>query len=146
MNPDQAAELLQLEERGLALLKLCEENDKIYKAIQKVQAGFSPRDVAALYGLDYDVEEEELESTGNIQVWQCRTARCRQRERVSTADDQPDCPGCGKPMHYMMSVEDAEEISHLRRTTVGRPRIDDPLYRTDRTRENAPVSELGDPD
>jgi hypothetical protein len=54
MNPDQAAEMLQVEERGIDLLKRVNEDETLAKAIQQVQSGFDPKDVAELYGLDFD--------------------------------------------------------------------------------------------
>jgi hypothetical protein len=147
VNPDAAAALLQIEERGLALLQLCNENEDIAKAISNIQSGFEPRDVAKLYGLEWtepEPEEPEGPDTARINVWTCKTARCRQKERVSTATVQPQCPSCSQPMDFLMAVEYEEDISHMRRTFVPEPRIKDPLERTDRWRDSAPASSLGD--
>jgi hypothetical protein len=38
LNPDQAAEMLQVEERGIDLLKRVNEDEKLAKAIQQVQS------------------------------------------------------------------------------------------------------------
>jgi hypothetical protein len=147
MNPDQAAEMLQVEERGIDLLKKVNENEKLAKAIQQVQAGFAPADVAQLYGLDWDPEQAGAQSGptgefGAINVWECKTQRCRQKGRVSTASNAPRCPSCGQEMTWVMEVMDEGEIGHMRRTFVPDPGLRDPLSRTDKT--NAPDFAMGD--
>lgn len=145
MTPDKAAEMLQIPERGMDLLKRCDEDEKVAKAITQIQAGFAPRDVAKLYGLDYDESEVVPEFTGRgIGVWQCSTERCKQKERVSTASEQPRCPGCRQLMPFLMEVTHTEEVNHMRRTFVPDPGIADPLARTDKS--NAPHFSRGDDD
>lgn len=145
MLPDKAAEILQIPERGMELLDRCENEPKVLKAIEMVTAGFEPADVARKYGLEYEAPEEAgpLENEG-INVWECRTPRCRQKGRVATATNEPMCPQCGQPMSFLMNVEDAAQISHMARVTLGRPNIKDPNYRTDKT--NVPDFALGDED
>jgi hypothetical protein len=144
VDPDTAAEMLQIKERGLDLLRRCEDEPFIMKALQNVQVGFAPRDVAALYKLPFNVEEEEHQSVGEIHVWECRTARCRQKNRISTGTQQQTCPSCRQPMHHLMDVDHPDEVAHMLRTFVPDPHIQDPLHRTDRTRDSAPMSSLGD--
>jgi hypothetical protein len=138
VDPDQAAKLLQIEERGPDLVKRCLEDDQIRKAIEMVCSGFTPSDVAQALGLPWnreeyeEVVEESLE--GKIKVWQCNTIRCRQKGRVATASAEQDCPSCGQPMKFLMAVDDADEIAHMHRISVGRPNVKDPLARTDRTK------------
>lgn len=140
MTPDQAAAKLQIEERGLKLLKLCEAEPAIFKALQAVQSGFSAADVAEMYELEWSAEEDDApdETEGAINVWECKTTRCRQKGRVSTATDPPQCPSCHQEMEFLMSVNDQEDIGHMRRTYVPNPGLNDPLARTDRT--NAPMT------
>jgi hypothetical protein len=137
--------MLQVEERGIDLLKRVNEDEKLAKAIQQVQSGFDPRDVAQLYGLDWDEENVVSGPTGElgaINVWECKTQRCRQRGRVSTASDAPSCPSCGQKMTWVMEVMDEGEIGHMRRTYVPDPGLSDPLARTDKTK--APDFAMGD--
>lgn len=144
MTPDQAAAKLQIEERGLKLLKLCEEKPEVMRAITALQSGFKPADVAEMFGLDYDPEADQSHANteGAINVWQCRTDRCRQKGRVSTATEPPKCPSCHKTMDYEMSVDHPEEISHMKRTFVPDPGLSDPLARTDKTK--APDFAMGE--
>jgi len=149
LNPDRAAELLQIPERGLDLLTRFEEEGPIAKAIRAVQAGFAPADVATMYGLRYERpvhEDEEVsddEQSGNLFVYECQTNRCRQKGRVATSSINPQdpeseptlCPSCGQPMVFLLSCEDENDIHHLRRTFLPRARIADPLARTDQGRE-----------
>lgn len=147
MTPDQAAALLQIPERGIELLQRYQEEDNIAKAIQAVQGGFTPSDVAQLYSLPYEASEEEPEAQeGDIKVYECKTARCRQKNRVSTAsgDVVPTCPSCQQDMYFVMTVADAEEISHMRRTYVPAGRIADPLARTDKHRDGSPWEDVDD--
>jgi hypothetical protein len=141
-TPDQAAELLQLEERGPDLVRRCLTDETINRAIQMVASGFSPSDVAQALDLPWSREahEESVEASleGRIKVWECKTIRCRQKGKVSTADDAPSCPSCGVEMSFLMAIDNPEEISHMARVSVT-ARISDPLARTDRTRENAPT-------
>jgi hypothetical protein len=134
VTPDQAAERLQLEERGTDLLKRCDEDPQIFKAIQMILAGFEPKVVAETYNLDFDEAEVEQEAEGEIKVWECTTNRCRQKGRVSTASEVPNCPSCRQEMSYVTSVMHPEEVSHMRKTFIPDPGLADPLARTDRTR------------
>jgi hypothetical protein len=142
--PDQAAELLQLEERGLELLQRCDEDAKLMKAIQQVVLGFAPRDVAKMYGLDW--VEPEVEDDGpapdKIHVWVCKTNRCMNREKVTTATNPPNCPRCRQPAQWLMDIDTPDEISHMARMSLPNPGLTDPLARTDRTK--APDHALGD--
>jgi rRNA maturation endonuclease Nob1 len=137
MDPDEAAELLQIEERGAELVKRCLSDDLINKAIQMVGSGFSPSDVASALGLKWSREayEEHVEESleGKIKVWQCETIRCKQKGKVATATNAPMCPDCGKECKFVMAVDSADEISHMARMSLGRPNVKDPLKRTDRT-------------
>ena len=148
-TPDESAELLQIEERGPDLVKRCLDDPQIRKAVQMVAAGFSPSDVAQALELPWSAElheeyvEEQLE--GKIKVWECKTHRCKQRDRVATADDPPDCPSCGVEMKFLMAVDSPSEIGHMQRINV-HTAIPDPLSRTDRTRENIPVGDWDDGD
>jgi hypothetical protein len=142
MVPDRAAELLQLPERGLDLLERIEAEPNILKAIERVQMGFDPKAVAAMFHLPFEAEAEEEPQQEGINVWQCRTPRCKQRERVSTATNRPQCPSCGIDMEFLQNVEDAIEISHMKRTQLVASGLPDPLARTDKT--NAPDHALGD--
>jgi hypothetical protein len=145
MNPDQAAQMLQVEERGIDLLKKVNEDEKLAKAIQQVQSGFDPKDVAELYGLDFDqgqVVEGPSGESDTINVWECKTQRCRQRGRVSTGGSQPNCPSCSEQMTWVTEVLHEGEIGHMRRTYVPDPGLRDPLARTDKT--NAPDFAMGD--
>jgi hypothetical protein len=140
-TPDQCAELLQIPERGPALVKRCLEDERISKAVQMVASGFSPSDVAQALELDWSAQaheeyvEQELE--GKIKVWECTTIRCKQKGKVSTAEEAPNCPQCGREMAFVMAVDSAAEISHMARTSLV-VSISDPLSRTDRTRDSAP--------
>jgi hypothetical protein len=145
LNPDQAAEMLQVEERGVDLLKRVNEDETLAKAIQQVQSGFNPADVADLYGIPFDRDSAQPGPSGEIgaiNVWECKTQRCRQRGRVSTGTTQPNCPSCGNQMTWVMEVMDEGEIGHMRRTYVPDPGLRDPLSRTDKT--NAPDFAMGD--
>lgn len=148
-TPDQAAELLQLEERGPDLVRRCLTDEKINKAIQMVASGFSPSDVAQAMELPWSREahEDAVEANmeGRIKVWECKTTRCKQKGKVSTADNAPHCPSCGVEMSFLMAVDDAREISHMARTSVV-SHAGDPLARTDRTRESAPTGRAFDDD
>lgn len=150
MNPDRAAELLQIPERGLDLLTRFEEEGPIAKAIRAVQAGFAPADVAAMYSLSYDatvLQDEEVSDDdvreGKLFVYECQTKRCKQKGRVATSSispedeehDKPTCPSCSVPMIFLMAAEDEADINHLRRTYLPRARIADPLGRTDQGRD-----------
>lgn len=144
-TPDQAAEALQIPERGPDLVTRCLNDETIAKAIQMVGGGFSASDVAQALGLPWDKEvyEDQVETDleGKIKVWECKTNRCRQKGAVSTADEAPDCPSCGIVMVFLMAINDADEISHMRRTTL-KVKISDPLARTDRNK--APDFAMGD--
>jgi hypothetical protein len=146
LSPDEAAELLQIPERGPDLVKRCLTDDLINKAVQMVGSGFTPSDVASALGLPWDKDVYEgtvkTQLEGKIKVWECKTIRCRQKGRVATASESPVCPSCGVDMAFLMAVDDPEEISHMARLSLGRPSIKDPLHRTDRT--NAPDFALGD--
>lgn len=148
-TPDQAAELLQIPERGPDLVRRCLEEEAISKAIQMVGAGFGPSDVAQALGLPWSAEaheefvEEQLE--GKIKVWECKTLRCKQKGKVSTADEAPPCPSCGVEMIFLMAVESAAEISHMARVSL-KSGISDPLKRTDRTKAPGFVTEFADGD
>lgn len=154
MNADRAAELLQIPERGLELLQRFEEDEQVKKAIQAVQSGFSPSDVAAMYGLPYDDEvlQESEVSDGDIHVYECQTRKCRQKGRVATCSLGPDedgvddltvCPGCGVKMIYVMSVEDEGDIT-LRRTRTPKSRMHDYMHGVDRS--NYEGGDVGDDD
>lgn len=133
MSPDEAAAKLQLEERGLALLRRYDDEPNIAKAIGMVREGFLPRDVAALCELPYDEEDEQPETEGEVKVWECKTPRCRQKGRVATATEAAICPSCRQPMEFLMAVDDEDEISHMRRIRVPMPQgLVDPLERTDK--------------
>jgi hypothetical protein len=142
VTPDQAAKLLQIEERGVDLLQRCNEDETLGKAIQSVQQGFEPADVCKLYKLPFDESYAETPTGDGIPVWECKTPRCAQNGRVSTASDVPDCPGCGRPMTFFREVEDVSEIGHMKRTQLSNMGLSDPTYRTDRTQ--APDHDLGD--
>jgi hypothetical protein len=148
LSPDEAAALLQIPERGPDLVKRCLADDLINKAVQMVGSGFTPSDVASALGLPWDktVYDEEVKTNleGKIKVWECKTIRCRQKGKVATASASPECPSCGVDMTFIMAVDDPDEISHMARVNMGRPRVKDPLHRTDRT--NAPDFALGDED
>lgn len=158
MSPDQAAELLQIPERGGDLLKRYTEEDNVAKAIQAVQAGFAPHDVCSMYGLPYDPEEAaaleaESDAENPIKVFECKTARCRNKNKVATASapegeevEPPECPTCHQPMTYIMAVEDPDEISHMPRVKVKAPRMADPLSRTDKHREGSPWEDADEDD
>lgn len=145
-TPDECAELLQIPERGADLVKRCLQDVVMSKAINMVASGFSPSDVAQALDLDWSskAHEELIEDQldGKIKVWECTTMRCKQRGRVSTADNAPNCPQCGLEMKFLMAVDSPAEIGHMARTSLG-ANIPDPLARTDRTREGAPDSRAG---
>jgi hypothetical protein len=147
MNPDKAAELLQIPERGIALLQRVDHDENIAKAVAQVQSGFDPRDVAQLAGLEW-TEPEPDQPAGpdeqKVNVWQCDTDRCSQRNRVSTGSMQPRCPSCKRPMTFVMSVDHVSEIGHMRRTYVPDPGVADPLDRTNRWKDSAPAPRAGD--
>lgn len=148
-TPDQAAELLQLEERGPDLVRRCLSDEKVNKAIQMVASGFSPSDVAQALDLPWsrEVHDDSVETQleGKIKVWECKTLRCKQKGKVSTADEAPNCPSCSVEMSFLMAVDDPREISHMARTRTS-ANIADPLKRTDRTRENVPSGDWDDED
>lgn len=143
MNADRAAELLQIPERGLDLLQRFEAEPQVQKAIQAVQSGFAPVDVAKMYELTYDeeLEEEKIVSEGDIHVYECQTKRCKQKNRVATCSLGPDedgvldltnCPGCGYHMVYVMSVEDEGDIE-FRRTGASKVRFHDAMHGVDKS-------------
>jgi hypothetical protein len=112
-----------------------------------VASGFSPSDVAQALDLPWSRESYEtaieVSLEGKIKVWECKTHRCKQKGKVSTADLPPTCPSCSVEMSFLMAVDDAREISHMARTSI-HANIGDPLSRTDRTRENAPTGRAFD--
>ena len=143
MNADRAAELLQIPERGLDLLKRFEEDESIKKAITAVQSGFAPTDVASMYGLSYDdhLLPEAGVPDGSIHVYECQTRQCKQKGRVATCslavdeegvEDLTRCPGCNLSMVYIMSVEDEGDIS-LRRTRTPKSRFHDEMHGVDKS-------------
>lgn len=136
MTADQAAERLGLPERGIELLERANEEENIFKALQAVQTGFNPRDVCKLYELEWSEPEEQPddEVDGAIQVWECKTPRCRNKNRIATATNPPDCPLCHQAMTFVTSVDEADEVAHMRRIYLRDPGIGDPLSRTDKTK------------
>lgn len=150
MNPDRAAELLQIPERGLELLQRFEEDEQIRKAIQAVQAGFSPADVASMYDLPFEGtggESDETEATeGSIFIYECQSPRCRQKGRVATSSVSPEqaledeasaalitCAFCRQKMVCVKSVEHEWELGNLKRTRLPTANIHDSMHGVDRT-------------
>lgn len=148
MNPDRAAELLQIPERGIELLQRFNEDETIRKALQAVESGFDPTDVATMYGLPYDqglqVPEAVLEDAP-IHVYECQTHRCRQKGRVATSSVTPDeadedlakaalitCQSCSNRMVFVKSVEDEWELGQLKRTSMPRTRVHDSMHGVDK--------------
>lgn len=143
MNADRAAELLQIPERGLDLLQRFEEDAKVQKAIQAVQSGFAPADVARMYELTFDEDLEEAAEVfeGDIYVYECQSRGCKQKGRVATCSLAPDdegvedltrCPECRQLMVFVMSVEDEGDIT-LRRTRTPKARIHDAMHGVDKS-------------
>lgn len=153
MTPDRAAELLQIPERGIELLKRFEAEEVIQRAVSAVQQGFTPADVAEMYGLEYEPPDPEDEMPeghvpeGQIHVYECTTRRCRQKGRVATSSVGPDddwenpefpgrpptCPSCHDLMHFVMSVEDEMDITHLKRTYLPKARVHDDMHGVDKS-------------
>lgn len=152
MNADRAAELLQIPERGLDLLRKFEEEESVQKAIAAVQAGFAPGDVAAMYDLPYEESlsvSEIVQSDGSVHVYECQTKGCRLKGRVATCSLKPDdegfveelimCPKCRQKMVYQTTVDHEDEIGELRRVYSARARIHDSMHGVDK----ASASEAG---
>jgi hypothetical protein len=150
MSPDRAAELLQIPERGLDLLQRFNEDETIRKALQAVEAGFAPQDVAEMYGLPFNASEillddEDVPSEGSIHVYECQTRQCRQKGRVATSTVAPDeadedaakaalvsCPSCGRRMILVKSVESEWDLGDLRRTRSPKASFHDSMHGVDR--------------
>jgi hypothetical protein len=148
MSPDRAAELLQIPERGLDLLQRFNEDETIRKALQAVESGFDPADVAEMYKLPYDQGMQTSETVledASVHVYECQTNRCRQKGRVATSSVTPDeadedisaaalitCQSCGKRMVFVKSVEDEWELGQLKRASLPRTRVHDSMHGVDR--------------
>jgi hypothetical protein len=130
--------MLQLQERGRELLARTMQEPEIQQALTAVINGFAPRDVCEMFHLPWDESQAVPEGPASpdeegINVWECQTNRCRQKGKVATATNPPQCPSCGNNMNFLMVIQDPGEISHMARTDMGGSRIADPFGRTDKT-------------